>query len=264
MRKISAYSTLGGAVRARARRHFNTIEKVIPNYVLRRVVLGSGVKNSLKDFSRPRVWRPLAEAALGDELLIQVDPKSIVGYVDENVCIHGVDTETKLWFVLPGEWDRDLRRPLKGHPSYARMADLVAHDDVRESESYKSLSLLHAKGEAPKRMVKMTTEGGIEGYFDFYRALADKIKETGQMPNFGVADKDRHVGLAIGRNGEFLQHQKGHHRTALAQLIPCAKMEAKVLAVHPLWLRRLLRKSELRKSGPPADVIVRGIASLAR
>lgn len=80
--------------------------------------------------------------------------------------------------------------------------------------------------------------GDVDAYYRFYRTLADKIRCDRSIPNYGNKDKDRYIGVAIGRNGQLLHSQKGHHRLALAQLLGCAEVEAKVMAVHSDWAKR--------------------------
>jgi hypothetical protein len=82
------------------------------------------------------------------------------------------------------------------------------------------------------------------------------MAQTNSIPNFGNKDKDRYIGIAIGREGQIIQQQKGHHRSIIAQFVPCDTMEAKVLAVHPLWVKKVAVR------GTFADAIKDGIARL--
>lgn len=224
----------------------------IPRPVLQRLLFGTAVFRAIRE-SKPAVWRPLATAALGDALIVKTSPKRIMGYIPDTLPFDGEEVETHSWFVLPGDWDINPKR-LEEHESYPRMRALLS-GDLDQTVSYKELITQEERGELPSR-VKKLGDGTVKGYFSYYRALADKIAETRSVPNFGDKDKDKHIGIAIGRHGQIVHQQKGHHRAIIAQFVPCDTMEAKILAVHPLWVKKVTGR------GSFADAIKDGIALL--
>ena len=233
----------------------------MPRPLVKRALFGTAVLRAIRA-SKPAVWRPLAEAALGDALVVKISPKRIAGIMPYTLAFGGEPTETRWWFVLPGDWDINPTH-LADHETYPRMRDLLS-GDLRQSATYKELTALQLEGKLPDRIKKLGRTkkmgrkiGTVDGYFDYYRALADKIAEGRSIPNFGPSDGDRYVGVAIGRDGQIIQHQKGHHRAIIAQFVPCDAMEARVLAVHPLWVKKLSSRLAF------ADAITDGIALLS-
>jgi hypothetical protein len=232
-------------------RRFVRYAGYMPRPVLK-CIFGTAVFRAIRG-EKPAVWRPLAEAVLGDALLVRTSPKRIAGIMPFALTFDGEQVETSRWFVLPGDWDLYPLR-LEDHETYPRMRDLLS-GDLRHSASYKELSAQEIEGKLPAR-VKKRGGGTVDGYFDYYRSLADKMTEMRAVPNLGANDKDKYIGIALGRDGQIIQQQKGHHRSIIAQFVPCDKMEAKVLAVHPLWVKRLDRNLAF------GDAIKDGIARL--
>jgi hypothetical protein len=224
----------------------------IPRPALQRVVFGTAVSRAIRS-SKPAVWRPLAEAALGDALIVRTSPKRIIGHLPDTLPFDSEEVETHSWFVLPGDWDINPKR-LEEHESYPRMRALLSRDSY-QTALYKELIAQEERGDLPSR-VKKIGDGTVKGYFDYYRALAAKMAETRSVPNLGVKDKDKYIGIAIGRDGQIIHQQKGHHRAIIAQFVPCDTMEAKVLAVHPLWVKAVLVR------GSFVEAIKNGIARL--
>lgn len=243
------------AINTRAQSCFEAISGVIPGNSLRRL-FDARVSRALRTL-RPSVWRPVAEAVLAEALLVQLSPSRINGLLEDVVLVDGRPILTKTCFILPGDWDLNPV-PLEQHQAFDRMKDVAAFEDFRDTESYKHLQRLQQVGELPPRVTKYG-DGTIEGYFEFYRDLATRMRANKAVPNFGPSDTDRCVGLAVGRSGKILLHQKGHHRAMLGQFIQCDTMEAKVLVVHPRWVRKLVNSTGLA----PANAIVCGITGLA-
>lgn len=255
MPSVYSHKQIIRALRSRAKYHLGAYPRFIPGSTLRRATFGTSVQKAIrKKESGPAVRRALAQAALSDELIIKINPERLCGILPD--VYRGANI--KIWFVVPGNWDRNPF-PMSEHQTYRRMADLVREADVRQSKSYKEMQALEASGAALPRRVAKLGNGTIEGYFANYRVLVDTIRKTQTIPSFGEGDGDRYVGVAIGRNGELLQHQKGHHRAFLSQLLPCRSMEVKVLAAHPQWISDVIADSRLSC----ADAIGRAIARLA-
>ena len=239
---------------AKSAKRFQHYQHLLPRPILRQVLFSSMVKRAVRS-DVAAVWRPIVEAALVDQLEIVVEPKSIIGWLPETMDIKGLEVETKWWFVLPGSWENDAR-PFEDHETYAPMRDLVTAPDLKQSPSYLSLIEQQTGGMAPSRVTKV--DGTVDGYFSFYKALAQKMRETSAVPDFGENDKDRHIGVAVGPNGQLYHHQKGHHRVMLSKLLHLSEIRVQVRAVHPQWVAGIMRGSKHSY----ADAIAIGISRL--
>lgn len=203
-------------------------------------------------------WRSLVEIVMGDELVVEIDPQRIVGFLGHLVASGGRQRDIRSMFIVPGDWDVHPLSP-ETHPTYRRMADLVEFSDYRASPSYQELLNSQKLPRRVKKVGRKFGDGTADDYFEFYRRLAETIKAEGRIPDYGASDKDKYIGLAIGRDGQILQFQKGRHRIALARLLHCPKVSGKVLAVHPQWFDNLRRGTNL----PPAKALATGVARLA-
>ena len=227
--------------------------RYIPGPVLQRTLFGTAMFRAIRA-TRPALWRPLAEAVLGDTLVVKAAPRRIIGIMPEVLAFDGGEVETNRWFVIPGDWDVNPMR-FEDHKTYPRMRDLLS-EDWKQSASYRELIALQLEGKLPDRVKKIgrTNKTGqkvstVDAYFNYYHELADKMAKTRAIPNLGADDKDRYIGIAIGRDGQIVQQQRGHHRAIIAQFVACEVMEAKVLAVHPLWVKRLGCRMDAIKNG---------------
>jgi len=241
-------------------RKIQSAMKSLPQPVLRHGIFDPLSRMALRrEAGDVAVWWPIAEAALGDDLVVIVDPRKLVGHLPKMLRLHGKVMDTRDWFIVPGAWDLQPV-PLEKYVTHIVMAEMVAAQDYRMTRTYADLQAQKNSGSLPKRVVKaMEAFGGIDGYFERYSELARIMRESGEVPNFGKEDKDRFIGLAVGRDGQLLHSQKGHHRVALARLLPCPRMEAKVRAVHPSWLREQVKRTGLS----PAKAVKAGVAGLA-
>jgi len=210
----------------------------------------------------PAVRSSLVTRLLGDELIIKVSPHRIRGKLGKYLQVtEDCTVRCPPWYIFPGNWDIHPLS-LEQAPTYRRMLWLIEYRDAyRQSPEYAELAdeiAANSKSLVRKGVCIPSKASSLDDYFERYLGLLKLIERSRKIPNHGPADVDRHIGVAVGRNGELLLFKKGHHRIALAQMLNCGLIDAKVLGAHPLWLRERMAGSVRR----PAQALAACIRSL--
>ena len=219
-----------------------------------------------------------ARRALGQGLVIDVDPAILEQRLDHRVRLGGRSFNIRDSFIGAGDWT-PLLRVLRRSSSHREVTEIVAAGfDYRQTPSYRK-SLDRASGDNPvkRNHVVLSSPGKVEAYFRQTAELCRSIGESGlsrrsdygprlaslaspsvRLPwiEFGEVD----IGVAIGAAGEVYRFASGKHRTAAAQVLRIKSMPVEIRMVHADWLVRLMEDTGLA----PAAALRRGIETLGR
>lgn len=130
------------------------MERVVPQSLLR-LTFDIGLKKAvLAKSSYPALRRPLAATCFGNALVRSIDPRGIVGLLEDWLPFGGQEIDVRAWFVMPGDWDI-CPKPLSDHPSYQRMVDIASGMPLAEMPTYRELKERETRGELiPQRVAK--------------------------------------------------------------------------------------------------------------
>lgn len=195
-----------------------------------------------KSVERPdllQVSALLAESVLKNHLTGMVAPSVLRGQLGKHAVYRGRWELPSKYFVFPGDWDI-TPLVLEENLTYQTMKSLLAHlDDVKKSKAYvETCEAVSARGELKFNGRVLSSVGDVDDYFRNYADLAQSIKRDGfcsQHENLtGV------IGVALGRDGEFIHFRRGHHRIALARELGVARIKVRILSIHPGFMLKYL------------------------
>jgi hypothetical protein len=174
-----------------------------------------------------------------DYLVHFTDPKLIKRHIaDPNVM-------PERSFIWSGDWDIESV-PLENHEKYILMKELfVDRKKFAETGFYDYATKQMTAGCPVQRgSLMLDSPANIESYFKKNQEIIDSILKNGF--NLSIAPE---VGLAIGRNGEYIHFRQGHHTMAIAQFLNENKVKVRIRAVHSLWLEKELKDKKFLGPG---------------
>lgn len=200
----------------------------------------SHICSALNRTQRPQVPFVLADAAIGGEMVFEVECRSVNFTVDKFQVIDGRNYLMADWFVFPGRW---AMVAVEENATYRCMRELAARGgNFSETSCYNAA--VHRLGASGPYMFNgrhVRHGSDIVAYFENYSRLAASIRVHGFMTGGErPRNEDPYVGVAIGPSGEVHHFRKGHHRFAIARELGIAEIPVKVLAVHSDWLAKNL------------------------
>jgi hypothetical protein len=174
-------------------------------------------------------------AALGDRLVVWIDPAKVDGYINAKsiaflpVGLHRIVRRTPfhdtLWMLQPFIYGRRKVEDLLGRGS-----------DYRASAWYALLRAdLARHGRAQHKQWRMHSTDEIDAFFrDYVTPLIGSLRNEGYR-----VDRAPEHGLAIvDGDGRLLKANRGRHRFFIARQVGVVTMPLKVFAVHVAWARR--------------------------
>lgn len=221
-----------------------------------------------------------AADALGDTLLVEVDPRVIGLQLAARVKQGSHTIQVTDHFLGKGDWTRWLK-PIETLQVDEEVRDVIAHgDDFRATESYRRMLEQIAAGRATTRsLIALDSTALVDAYFGDLVNLIASIRHKGivRRPTRGLADlrsvapslsiarpllvemAESDIGLAVGADGALFRIGPGHHRMSIARRLGLARVPAELQLFHVKWLRQIMREEGL---GPLA-ALRHGIARLA-
>lgn len=181
--------------------------------------------------------RRAVERALGDQLVVSVDPGQLIRLRDWRGCRKQERPSSNI-FIWGGDWD--LRRSDfrdSGRIRFVRDIDMHRHQ-LEKSEAYRRFESLLQAGvpwRSHQQGVLLDTEERILQYLKAYLGFLDHMAEHG-------FDKERgkdELSVAVTRDGRLLKLNRGLHRLAMAQHLKLASIPVTVKAVHREWWDRV-------------------------
>lgn len=219
----------------------------------------------------------IAEAALGDGLVIEIDPGRLTHELIDVVDDGGETVRLSHWFLDGGDW-KGAVRPLRPSEVQQEIDAVFDHDDLEASPAFRSLLAKSEAGRpAERNRVSLTTPALILSYLEQYRDLRRSIERHGFQRRAAVPSAtaglfagtavrgrtaeavEREIGLAVAPGGRLLRLGGGRHRTAIAQRLALPRIPAQIRLVHARWLARAMARTGL----PPRQALVAGLRSFA-
>lgn len=217
-----------------------------------------------------------ARRALGDELMVDVDPNILEIRLEHRFKHNGRMCNIRDRFLGAGDWT-PLLRPIARSSTNREVAEIVrAGFDYRETASYRRALERAVDGNPVRRnFVALSSPARIEAYFRQTADMCRSVKEFGVLRrrDFGwrkasfahpsvrlpwIEFGESEIGIAIGPNGEAYRFASGKHRTAAAKALGLASMPVEIRLVNLHWLARQMAESGLA----PASALRRGIGEL--
>jgi len=214
-----------------------------------------------------------ARAALGEALVIEVDPQRLSMRLREHI----VETERPLSiadrFLGAGDWG-PLLAPARMSPTVWEVNQIVANGfDFRGTVCFERYLARARAGDPVKRNhVVLDTRERIEAYLGHsvemlrsvqangvlarrqWRARRGRLAGRGRL----IEASEQEVGVAIGPEGEIYRFCAGKHRTAAAVALKIARIPVEVRLVHARWLASRVELLGI----PPIEALAKGVGSL--
>lgn len=214
--------------------------------------------------------------ALGEQLLIDIDPRILRLRLKQRIETRGTRVYIHDKFIGTGTWGRILH-PLDSSATHRDVMEIVHQDfDYRSTNAYRS-AMRKSRTERPIRrnFVELKSPRLVEGYFRHATDLCRSVQESGvrrrtewregifanprvRLPWVEWMEAD--IGIAIGRDGGIYHFGSGKHRIAAAQAMGLKSIPAEVRMVHLNWLRNQVTRTGLA----PVQALLKGIEDLAR
>jgi hypothetical protein len=217
--------------------------------------------------SEIRVDQSYAHAQLGTDLVFQVNPATIKKLIKKE-CRVGSDWLQQKpffdYFVIGGDWDRDYSWVAEDR-NYIEMGELLAcRENFRSSDAYSRCvaELLEGHPQKGKDGTPFESVGEIDEAFRHYLALITSMETRGYLPTLDTtkAEGERHIGVAIARDGELFHFRTGHHRLAIARQLGLSSALVQVHCVHSEWANKAVRE----RGGDELQAIRQAIGTLAK
>ena len=180
--------------------------------------------------------RRSVEAALGERLNVQFDPRRLVrgfSYPDgfpDRIARRKASNQ----FLWTGDWDLP-RAYLVDSPRTCFIQDIWRHRlDLEQSDTFRELSERCHLGkpfESHHKGVVLDSRERILEYLQLYRFYMEDMACFG----FNKAAGKDHLGIVLDRHGRFIKINKGLHRLAMAQVLGVPCVTARVRHVHRSW-----------------------------
>ncbi len=214
-----------------------------------------------------------ARAALGDALMIEVDPAHLTMRVQEHVLENGKPVSIADRFLGAGDWS-PLIAPARKSPTVWEIEQIVAKDlDFRKTICFERYVARASAGNPVKRNhLVLDTRQRIEAYLGHSVDMLRSVKANGVVSRRDwvhrgsrpggrgrlIEASEQEVGVAVGVSGELYRFCAGKHRTAAAVALKLNSMPAEVRLVHARWLAGVVKETGL----PPVAALVEGIRRL--
>jgi hypothetical protein len=214
-----------------------------------------------------------ARRALGEELVIEIDPARLEHRLEHRVGEGGRTYLIRDRFLGAGDWT-PLLTLLRRSSTWREVEQIVqAGFDYRETRAY-GWALKRAAAGSPVRrnFVALRSPEAVETYYRQTAELCRSIQEHGlrrrrevgrRFADFRVRRPwvelgEAEIGVAIGANGEIYRFASGKHRTAAAKALGIPSIPVEVRMVHAGWVRQLMERASL----PPVEALLLGIGEL--
>ncbi len=144
--------------------------------------------------------------------------------------------------VVPGNWDL-----MKKRIEYDRVHNAMFHRFTKEGnfESSEYNHILNQRNELRDDIDYRQDK--LSRVDDLYHS----IKEHGLLSPHQLADEEYNlenpgISVNIGRNGEFIFNNSGHHRLAISQVLKLRAIPVLVVVRHPIWqnIRESIKHSD--------------------
>lgn len=214
-----------------------------------------------------------ARSALGEGLMLEVDPQALSMRVREYVLSDGKVVSIGDRFLGAGDWT-PLVLPARKSPTVWEVNQIVAAGfDFRKTVCFERYVARAAAGDPVKRNhVVLDTEERIAAYLGHTVNMLRSVEANGVLSRRqwlarGVRPEGRgrmlelseqEVGVAIGAEGALYRFCAGKHRTAAAVALKLKRMPVEVRLVHADWLRAQVEATELA----PVRALIEGIRRL--
>lgn len=182
--------------------------------------------------------RRAMEQCLGDDLLLQVDPRELIRSTDWRGYPRRSRPSSSA-FIWEGDWDQ-RRGNLCFSSRYRFISDLDEHrDDLSRTERFALLRERLAKGHpwsSHQQGVLLDSEQRILFYLRVYLSFLDDMAARG----FDASRGKDELGVAVSREGRLIKINRGLHRLAMAQRLGLPSVPVRVKAVHREWWQRVV------------------------
>jgi len=138
--------------------------------------------------------------------------------------------------IMAGDWDL-YKKPYHRDTVYHAIQNLNSEEKFEKTEYYDNLIL--------KSRMKNGSDY-IEEQIEKVNNLYNSINKSGYNPSaYNINIRD-HIGINIGRNGELIFNNKGHHRLAICNHFSLGNIPVLVVVRHAKWqaIRREVMQSE--------------------
>ena len=175
---------------------------------------------------------------------IMVRPSSIQKVVPKTELVnHDLlqDITFFTYFVIGGSWDLKSTA-FHEDRDFKLVKDLFEYGDkYQECSSYlRNIEEINTgrglKGFSGKVML---TIDDVRETFEYYLELFRVIQYEGYKNSPDTHESRDNIGVAIGRNGNYLHFRTGHHRLAISKILDLEWVPVTVHAVHEEWVLNL-------------------------
>lgn len=217
--------------------------------------------------SNCRIDQAHAHAEMGETLVFRVNP-SVINKLIKKECRVGNDWLQQKpffdFFVIGGDWDREYSWVSEDR-NFKEMGQLLKYrENFRESEAYAKCveEFLAGCPQKGKDGTLFSSLEEIDEAFRHYLDLIGSMEAGGYQPVLQTAKKEgeRHIGVAITRDGELFHFRTGHHRLAIAKQLGLSSVYVHVHCVHSEWADMAMR----RFGGSELQAIKQSIMNLAK
>jgi hypothetical protein len=217
-----------------------------------------------------------AKRALGDKLLININPASVRRFLDDRILVDGIPMDLAEYFIGGGDWS-DIIMPLRTSSTHREVYHVARHPelDFRETRPYaRALSRLEKGKPYARNFITYRTKQEVDAYFGDVVKLIESIRSKGVLPrtrakrhrntklqgprNWWVEAFEADIGVAITRRGTIVRFASGKHRTAAAMGLGLKSIPVEVRMVHASWLQAQIERTGLQ----PVDALFDGMARL--
>jgi hypothetical protein len=217
-----------------------------------------------------------ARRALGNKLLIDIDPSVLEKQLDHRVRQGDEVYSIRDRFLGAGDWT-PLLHLLRRSSTHREVMEVVeAAFDYRSTNGYRR-ALERAGTERPvkRNFVALSSPAKVEAYFRQTTDMCRSIQRRGllrradygfklgsirrpsiRLPWVELGELD--IGIAVGAAGEVYRFASGKHRTPAAQALGLRSIPVEVRMVHADWLGRIIKETGL----PPSEALLSGLDRL--
>jgi len=142
--------------------------------------------------------------------------------------------------VIPGDWDK-YKKEYKYDVVFKGIKEMVHSKNVNDTEYMSNIKL---KG------VKINNEKHHEAQLRDAQSLYNSIKQKGYNPSDSLSTlTGGHIGVNIGRHGEFIFNNDAHHRLAICKVLDINKIPVSVVVRHRGWVQTKNRGNRQNHEG---------------
>lgn len=189
-----------------------------------------------------------AHRTLGEDLVFRTNPAKIEKLIKKECAVGNDLLQQKAFFdffVVGGDWDKDYSLVVEDR-NFLEMGELIsARDDFRATQAYATCVAELHQGCPQKGKTGSPFESieDIDETFRHYLGLITNMEANGYLPVLNTAkpEGERHIGVAIARDGALFHFRTGHHRLAIARQLGLSSALVQVHCVHSEWADKAIR-----------------------